>query len=338
MNTTINPTLSFPVENPGGMVTFSSGAWTDTKTYVGTFDVQDLNYNLANIDIGAASGKSGTGVFQVDGVVANVFSITTSITGIITVDDSGGADYTSISAAVAAAPDGALIMVADGTYNENLLLGSKAVVIKGNTTTPGSVILHGTGTSSTLTIENSAKKIDLQGMIIENGIGSLRDFTDANKHGQIGYYGGGVIIAAASNVSFSYVWVRNNTVGQYAPFHNGGSGGGIYIGRSSTVKITNCKIYSNTADAYRGAGICVDKSNVTIKTTDINNNSGSRYGGGIAAYDATIIFDTVNIFSNACGSVQSRGGGYYFHKSASSITLGSCSGNSAITNPQLEIY
>ena len=44
------------------------------------------------------------------------------------VDDSGGADFTAIQAAVTAADAGDIIIVKDGTYNENVVVDKSLVI------------------------------------------------------------------------------------------------------------------------------------------------------------------------------------------------------------------
>src|SRR5262245_32837751 len=61
--------------------------------------------------------------------------------GVITVDDSGGADYTSLPEAVAAAAPGDTLLVAAGTYSAFLIAG-KPLTVMG--LEPGQVIVQGT--------------------------------------------------------------------------------------------------------------------------------------------------------------------------------------------------
>jgi hypothetical protein len=61
MDTTVAPTFSFPVENPAPSINFASGSWTNANTFVGLFNVLDLNVELLDIDVRVSGGKDAAG-------------------------------------------------------------------------------------------------------------------------------------------------------------------------------------------------------------------------------------------------------------------------------------
>ena len=66
MNTSVNPTIAFPTsgEDPTAApatLTFSSGSWTNTTTYVAKYDVADQNVVMPNVDVQVSGGKDTAG-------------------------------------------------------------------------------------------------------------------------------------------------------------------------------------------------------------------------------------------------------------------------------------
>lgn len=77
MDTSSTPVLSFPVENPGGSLTFVSGSWLDTVNYRVDYDVADLNLTLSGIDIRVSGGTDTGGSVLGEYIKANVFDLDT---------------------------------------------------------------------------------------------------------------------------------------------------------------------------------------------------------------------------------------------------------------------
>ncbi|WP_439342863.1 Ig-like domain-containing protein [Vacuolonema iberomarrocanum] len=77
MDTTVDPTLSFPTseEDPSRVLTFNSGTWTDATTYVASYDVTDANENIPNIDVQVADAQDIAGNVISSPVQADRFSI-----------------------------------------------------------------------------------------------------------------------------------------------------------------------------------------------------------------------------------------------------------------------
>ncbi|MTI29043.1 gliding motility-associated C-terminal domain-containing protein [Fulvivirga kasyanovii] len=75
MNTTVNPQINFPTEDPSSTLTFNSGNWVDNTTYAATYDVLDVNQDLANIDVTVSLGEDQAGNVMAPASQANIFSI-----------------------------------------------------------------------------------------------------------------------------------------------------------------------------------------------------------------------------------------------------------------------
>ncbi|MGP1383813.1 MAG: beta strand repeat-containing protein [Thainema sp.] len=79
MDTSVEPTLSFPTagEDPTNTITFDSGRWLDSDTYVATYSVADANEVISNIDVRVAGAQDIAGNTQTASTQADEFSILT---------------------------------------------------------------------------------------------------------------------------------------------------------------------------------------------------------------------------------------------------------------------
>ena len=109
----------------------------------------------------------------------------------------------------------------------------------------------------------------------------------------------------------------------------GGSGGGVYFGNGSNAVMKNSTVQDNTASGYRGGGICIDDSNITLNNVVIKNNAGGNYGGGISVWSSTITLTDVSLSGNSVGGVNGLGGGVFSLASVQILTTVSLIGNSA---------
>lgn len=97
MDTGVAPTISFPTENPTGTLTFASGNWTDSDTYVATYDVTDANIDLADIDVRISGGQDTAGNTMSAHDAADKFSIDTAAPAVPTALDLDAASDTGTS-------------------------------------------------------------------------------------------------------------------------------------------------------------------------------------------------------------------------------------------------
>jgi len=156
---------------------------------------------------------------------------------IITVDDDlidcPYANYTSIQPAINNATDGDIILVYNGTYNENEVVVNKTL----NLTGTGMPVIDGMNKGNTVKIESNNCTISSFRIINSAGDWNLA----------------GIHIASSHNI------ISNNIISS-----NRGHGIGIYSG--------NNEIYSNTLSSNGWAGVGIYAGSNKIYSNDIHNN------------------------------------------------------------------
>jgi parallel beta-helix repeat protein len=235
------------------------------------------------------------------------------------------ADQPTIQAAINAAKNGGTVLVAPGTYVENINFSGKAITVKssgGNKVT----VIDGGGLNPVVTFAtNEGPKSRLQGFTIQNGV--------ANG----GYGGGGVYIFSASpvitgnlvthntaanggggiGVNFSSAVVQGNTISNnsQSPGSGGVGGAGILVGGAGSAQIIGNVVQNNTWRSGNGGGITLFSAgtpvlrNNTIRGNVATGVSPYSQGGGIwivNSSDALIVQNL--IYNNSAG----QGSGIYF--------------------------
>jgi hypothetical protein len=197
--------------------------------------------------------------------------------------------YSTIQAGINAAftAGGGTVLVAAGTYNENIQLKNGVDVVSDRT---GNTIISSTDIYPVVTA-NSVTNAKLDGFTITNGSGSgtqlgagvsiqasSSNVTISNCviTGNTAYLRGGGIAIDNSSATIVNCTIVGNTVNKIGEL--GGNGGGIYISNSSPI-IINCISANNTA-LGAGGGIYVDTSaSANITHNDVWNNFPENYGG-----------------------------------------------------------
>jgi len=183
------------------------------------------------------------------------------------------ADFPSIQAAIDAALDGDTILVAPGTYTENLDFHGKGIVLT-STDGPASTVIDGGGVESVVKFLGG-----------EPWTTRLEGFTIRNGYGYVGYcgcthLGGGIVISEQlatkfpSNPTISRCVITGN-VAEY--------GGGIYSSFSRPA-IEDCVIASNTATADGGGlnfvnGLIGGNPPALVNCTIVGNSAGTGAAG-----------------------------------------------------------
>ena len=220
-------------------------------------------------------------------------------------------DHSSIQKGIDKAVDGDTILVAPGTYHENInFLGKKIVlvshfILKGDTTIISETILDGSkpdnkdsaGVVMFISGEDSSSVI--AGFTIQNGSGVLILKPDG--------YGGGGIICITSSPKIIQNIIKNNFAYAY--------GGGIYCQDGSPQIIQNM-VRKNSTNFF-GGGIFCNKASPKIEENTLQYNS-AKYGrgGGIHCFSSTPLVERNLILDNTC---YLEGGGVCCESSSAAL-------------------
>lgn len=199
--------------------------------------------------------------------------------------------YPTIQAAIEAAAGEDEIVVAPGTYHENINFYGKPVTVRSS------------AGAATTTIDggNNDRTVLMTGL--GNG-GTLEGFTIIN---------GGVYVQASSP------HVRNCT---FTMNMNQGYGGAIYIGDNSSPTITSCTFTQNYASAEGGAIRVTSGQPTIIESCTFEQNQVGAVGGSIYADGSStqlIVRDC-----SITGGAASEGGGGAAIRSGASATFERC--------------
>lgn len=253
--------------------------------------------------------------------------------------------YHSIKDAVAAAQPCDTILVAAGTYKENIEI-DKSLSIKGagedktivdGSNKHGSVFVIGSTnpdikvTLSDIKIQNGQNSPDKGGGILNSGTLLVSRCTIT---GNAARYGGGVynVVPGVSKLTVSHSTISGNTAETGAGIYNLGDmtvtgsskitdntasndGGGIHNYRGSAT-ISGSTISRNTAQT--SGGIANWGNLIVDSGTIVSSNRASTTGGGIANYDrpngniaGNLIIKDSSISGNIVSGTYGRGGGIY---------------------------
>ena len=238
-------------------------------------------------------------------------------------------DLPTIQSGIDGASDGDLVLVAPGTYFENIDFLGKAIELRSEGGAHVSVI---DGNRDGLVVRFFSEETEdavIDGFTIRNGDG------DVNGGGIECYFSSPTITNcritenSAINGGGIYCYESSPTITNCTISLNsaGGDGGGMNFQISSPV-IANCRIFGNSAGSF-GGGIRCYSSSFTMANCSISENSSLVNGGGIycSSYSSPLITNC-KIVENIS---QYNGGGLFFSGYSSSATIANCAiaGNSA---------
>ena len=232
------------------------------------------------------------------------------------------ANQPTIQDAIAVANPGDVIVVAPGTYHENINFNGKAITVRSSSGSKVTIIDGGkVGPVVTFNSSEGSKSV-LSGFTLQNGTSTFNS----------SYSGGGIYIASASpiirnnviqnntacsdgggiGVSFGSPQIRNNIIkgNSQSGCSGGPGGGGISVLGSSSVVITGNRILNNSWGS-NGGGITLFASGTTTIENNVfsGNSSSGGQGGGIYIVNGSTPLIVQNLFYANTGS---QGGAIYF--------------------------
>ena len=245
------------------------------------------------------------------------------------------ANYPTIQSAINAASNGDTVVVAPGTYVENINFNGKAIILT-SSNGAAATIIDGNHNGTVVTFNHSETlSTVLSGFTIRNGF-------------QNGGFGAGITITSASPTITSNVITGNHSAAAIGIYVNGGSplitdntitkndqtgagdggigGGGIAVSTGTPRIIANTITNNSVGFGGDGGGIAVWSSSALVQANVISGNSAYNNGGGITVYGTgdhytgAIVTDNL-IVNNSSGSGGSGGGVYVSPVSANIYIL-----------------
>jgi parallel beta-helix repeat protein len=237
------------------------------------------------------------------------------------------ADQPTIQAAIGAATNGDTVLVAPGTYHENINFGGKQIIVKSSGGRKVTFIDGGQVAPVATFSSGETLKSVLSGFTLQNGTSTFNS----------SYDGGGVYINGASPtikgniiqnngacnggagiaVEFASPLIMGNTIrNNMQSGCSGGIGGaGIAVGGAASARIIGNIIENNIWGSGDGGGITLFAAGApTIQNNIIRGNtatgvSPASQGGGIwIVNDSDALIEQNLIYNNNAG----QGGGIYF--------------------------
>ncbi len=223
------------------------------------------------------------------------------------------ATYTTIQSALNACSAGDTVLVAQGTYYENIIWPGTQSILLISESGAAETIIDGGANTRVVTINTGVDNTTIiDGFTIKNGYEDV---------------GGGIGIAYSSPTIKNNIITQNIAYGIPANF---GGGGGIAVGYSSSVVIVDNFFNLNSATASAGGGFsCAFNSNPIIHNNTFENNSAATGGGAIFIHDGCSAMITNN--QVRYNTSQMRGGGMYFQNSSSTVKFNTIEYNIAET-------
>lgn len=213
------------------------------------------------------------------------FMLNFSVAGIINIPG----DYPTIQAGIDSAQAGDTVLVANGTYIENIDFHGKKLLLTSNYFFSKdrmdivNTIIDGNADSSTVSIQsNEPEGTMLVGFTIQNGLGT-GNWPNVR--------GGGVHISGGANPTIKHCIIHSNeSVG------NSNRGAGIYA-NSDFAYISNCEVFNNVAQTGGGIMIGNGANGTVVDSCNVYGND--TYSALTIAYSQFIKINRTLVHHNS---------------------------------------
>ncbi len=248
----------------------------------------------------------------------------TDADGILTVLADGSGECETIQDAVDSSEDGGSIQLGDGTYQENIDIEEKYVVITGNVDDPSAVIIDANYAGRAFYFKNAESGTsELSGVSVINGRGSQGagiyvytsslNISNCIFHSQDGTNSGGAIsfynITADSTIDSSEFYSNRSIYG--------GAIAASYLGDVGDLIITNNLFYDNSSSQGGGAIYAGFEAYPVVYNNTFAQNTAGGHGGALYVYgdSSTLIVKNNLFYDNEANDTNGDydGGGFYMH-------------------------
>lgn len=214
--------------------------------------------------------------------------------------------YSSIQQAIDEAYNGDTVLVAEGTYFENINFIGKPITVASNfiftqdTNTISNTIIDGDRLGHVVSfISREDTNSIFIGITLQNGYANGPEY----PHNR----GGGLLCKSSSPKLIDLI--INDCESKT-------DGGGICLLESSKPRIANLKI-SNCSAMWQGGGILICNSSTKLNNVTISNNTAIYGGGGIGLQNSSdLTIENSTISNNFEDSYEGHGGGFYINSSS----------------------
>jgi len=197
-------------------------------------------------------------------------------------------EYATIQDAINASENRDTVLVAPGTYVENINYSGKNIVIGSYFLTYGmeyfieQTVIDGDSSGSVVTFDNGEDSTAvLSGFTITNGSGNSAE-----------HQGGGIYCSNYSSPSLENVTITGNSAEH--------QGGGIYCDNQSSPSLMNVRISDNVGLTQGGGIFCSDDgTSPSLMNVTITGNTGSQGAGIFVKYSASPNLMNVTITGNS---------------------------------------
>jgi putative cofactor-binding repeat protein len=272
-----------------GTNAIDGGTGTDTAVFSGNYADYTLAFSGANVVVTRTNGGS-----SVD-TVTSVERLQFADKSVYVVGSAVASEYTTIAQGITAASAGDVVLVAQGTYSEAIvvdkpltLLGAQAgVKATGATRTGGETVIDGTGNSSSYNVTVEANDVTIDGFKVE-----IRNSARDGINTRTGNPVAPATVASRSNITLVNNWIYANLPSRTNQFNGIVFGEHISNGAQSfSAVISNVTIDNNYIDLTSTSSTATPANQSIVGARGIVFTNMFRNGGASLDYTGLKVRD-----------------------------------------------